>query len=541
MKDRKMLFFFGAAIGAFAFLLTYGTAILDIGYDEWILQGMDLDVRQHYIGFLHYLRFGKGFPFGCMDTLSYPYTMSVVWTDSIPGLCVLAKLFKWALPEIPQLFGWFGLFTFVLNGGFAALLIYRVTGDEAAALLLSPCFILSYPVLQRMYYHTSLSAHFIIYAAMLYFLSEKKRSLKRRTIEYALFGFLCVSVHSYFLPMAGVFLISDTVNEMMEDRIALKHFIPPVSFAVFSLVSLYLYGAFSTPVNHAGFAIGGFNANLNTFFNSLGDGLLPALKNKFDTQYEGFCYLGIGVLLMAVIAGVILAKRCVSLFQGGAVKAFILNHRKKFLMAVMFFLFVAAAVFPEADLNTFTIIPDFIPQPVKKLGGVFRSNGRFIWPAAYILILSSIYMIHRYVRKKTAYVLLVVCVALELTDVAPYIKEKNEIFSQEYGYFCLLDRNGPDKDSYSHIIMTFDNGDLKMNNAYFAALNKKTVNRFYFARDIDEAVNEELEEYKKRALSGHPDSDCLYYFNAETLKEWEDAPLTIEKVTDDLFIGYVRK
>ncbi|MBR5377182.1 MAG: hypothetical protein IK139_07870, partial [Lachnospiraceae bacterium] len=84
-KDRNMLFFFGAAIGALLFIITYGTAILDINYDAWILRSPDIDIRQHYIGLLNFINDPWTFPIGNTDSLSYPHMMSVVWTDSIPG------------------------------------------------------------------------------------------------------------------------------------------------------------------------------------------------------------------------------------------------------------------------------------------------------------------------------------------------------------------------------------------------------------------------------------------------------------------------
>ncbi len=536
--EKYMLFFFGAAIGALLFLVTYGTAILDTGYDAWILRSPDLDIKQHYIGFLHYLDSPWTFPVGMMDSLSYPHRMSVVWTDSIPGFCLLAKIFRFALPDTPQLFGIFGILTFALNGGFASLLIHRVTGSRMASIFASPFFILSFTVLQRLYYHTALSCHWIILAALLYFYSEKKYDIKRDCLVYGIFSVICVSVHSYFLPMAGGILLFDTIKSNCGRKKTFPALLPLISFCLCGLFALYFYGAFSSPVDHGGFAIGEFNSNLNTLFNSLGDGILPGLPNVKDTQYEGFGYLGLGMLLMALTALILLIYKVIKL--GIKESIAVLKRRYAILLTVVMALFFAfIAVFPELDFNDRVLFPDIVPYPIKVLLGVFRSNGRFIWPLMYLIMISSLYVIFHLIKKyPVIYSLLIACILLQAADLKPYMTEKSDCFRAEYGNFCLLERYGPDKDSYDHIIMTYDNGDMKMDMGYFSALNDKTVNRFYFARGIDAVVDETLEGYKKAALAGKPEPRSLFVFNAETLKEWEDAPLEIEKVTDDLYFGY---
>jgi len=543
-SDFYMLFFFGAALGVLAFLITYGTSILDLANDKWILRNTDIDIKQHYIGLLHYLNAPWSFPLGCMDTLSYPYTMSIVWTDSIPIFCVFTKLLKGLLPTTPQLFGWYGLLTFALNGGFGAILTFRVTKNRTLSLFSSFFFIFSFPVLQRLFYHTSLAAHYIISAALYYFYSDIKRSPLKRGIIYGFFGFLCVSIHSYFLPFAGVILLADTVKTYITEVPDKKNImglvktgIPLLSFCIVALFSLYFYGAFSTPVNHAGFSLGEFNANLNTFYNSLGDGRLPGLKNKYNTQYEGFGYLGLGVLIMCAVSALILIQKSVRLISENKLKVFMKSHVKILLTVCMFIIFFIMAVVPEADLDEVTLIPGIFPHSIKRILGVFRSNGRFIWGDIYILILSSVYVLNKKAGEKVLCVIVSVCLILQVFDISPMIIKKREYYTGTYDDFDLLGKYVPE-DIYDHIVMTFDNGDLKMNFAYYAALNHKTMNRFYFARDIDSVINEKLDEYKKEAVEGRPDERTVYIFNAETMKEWEAAPLHTEKVNDDLFFGY---
>ena len=50
------------------------------------------------------------------------------------------------------------------------------------------------------------------------------------------------------------------------------------------------------------------NSNLNTLFNSTGEGILPGLPT-LPGQGEGFAYLGLGMLILCVICALILAFR----------------------------------------------------------------------------------------------------------------------------------------------------------------------------------------------------------------------------------------
>ena len=538
LKDRNMLFFFGAAIGVLLFIITYGTAILDPFNDAWILRSPDIDIRQHYVGFLNFYNDSWTFPIGNTDSLSYPYQVSIVWTDSIPGVCVLLKLFRFMLPQTFQFFGIFGLVTFALNGAFAALLVYEVTKSRTAAILSCPFFIMSFTVIHRLYYHTALASHWIILAALLLFFGNRKYNIKRDAMIYALFSFLCVSIHSYFLPMAGGILLIDTIYINRGKKKSLPMLIPLISFCAAGLLSLFVYGAFSSGVEHGGFAIGEFNSNLNTLFNSLGYGILPELPLVRDTQYEGFGYLGLGVLILLCISLVYLAYREVRKgFEG--TKQYFRDHMRTGLTILMGLCFAVAAVFPEAGINSIVIIPDVVPGIIKRMMGIFRSNGRFIWPLMYLIMLSCIYVIVRMTKKAAvAYVLICACLLLQSADLRSWVMEKREFYTAEYKYWCYLDRYGPDKDTYDHIVMTFDNGDLKMDTGYFASKYGKTINRFYFARVIDNKIEDQLEKYREALAAGDPEPGCIYFFDNESIDEWDTGYLTIEKLGDNLYLGY---
>ena len=82
-KELLFLMLTGCMIGILCFALVYGFKIVDVTYNGWLFNG-DMDLRQHYVGFCHFRTSPWRFPVGIIDTLSKPYSMSVVYTDSIP-------------------------------------------------------------------------------------------------------------------------------------------------------------------------------------------------------------------------------------------------------------------------------------------------------------------------------------------------------------------------------------------------------------------------------------------------------------------------
>ena len=114
-KNSNIAFFLtGCLMGILCFAGVYGVKILNVTYDAWLLNG-DIDLMQHYIGWGHFRNSPWSFPFGLITTLSKPYPMSVIYTDSIPAVAVFFKFLSPVLPETFQYFGLYGCFSFAMK------------------------------------------------------------------------------------------------------------------------------------------------------------------------------------------------------------------------------------------------------------------------------------------------------------------------------------------------------------------------------------------------------------------------------------------
>ena len=406
-KIRLRLFLFGTLLGAVCFLAVYGAKILNPTYDDWLLLG-DMDLRQHYIGFCHFRQSRWQFPIGLIETLSYPKSMSVIYTDSIPILAVLFKLFAYVLPVRFQYFGLAGLISFMLMGGLSCLLLARFCDNKIAIVIYSIFFILSYPVIQRMYYHTALAAQWILILALDLWFYQEELAAKRRVVYWSLMGFLCVSIHSYFLPMTGLILAAAAADTWIaakdkkatagdhaeedrkrsdgldEKKAILTGLYELAGFCATAILSLFIYGGFYGGTSAVGDGLGSFSSNLNTFINPLHDGkLYGELPLYYGFQYEGFGYLGGGILLLLIL-GIVCT---VTLSVLGYVKPMqvLKGHRRLGIAGGVFVIFCALAIFPIVTFNDVKVFGVPYPGAVKKFLGIFRSNGRFIWTAVYLL------------------------------------------------------------------------------------------------------------------------------------------------------------
>ncbi len=59
-----------------------------------------------------------------------------------------------------------------------------------------------------------------------------------------------------------------------------------------------------------------------------------------------------------------------------------------------------------------------------------------------------------------------------------------------------------------------------MDYAYFAVRHGLTLNRFYFARNIDSLVEQELELERERIIKGDARGDCIYVMKKDNIAAW---------------------
>jgi len=529
-KERKgkspgYVFLAGVLTGALLFFLTYGTEVLSFTYDGWIFKVSDPDIHQHYLGWCHFRKSPWFFPPGLMDSMSYPHRISVLWTDSIPLFAIFFKLFRDILPETFQYLGFYGFLSFCLTGGTAALAAKKLTGSDAAALIAVPLITESFPMLQRMFYHTSLTAHYLILIPLCIWLYDGyKWSIRKKCLVWGGYFFITVMMHPYLWLMGAVIAVAAFISEIITTKDVKPALITGGVSGILTYAALFLSGALYGNVK-VSYALGGFGSNLNTFVNSLNMGqILPELPLQNPNQYEGFGYLGAGGIVLVLTAGVLWlfdkAGRC----REGEKLPF---SGREAVLCILTAVFFIMAVFPDITFNTKLLLSIRVNPGIEAILGIFRSAGRFIWPVVILLYLGALKVITDHGRKKRkdrfAVVFIILCLVLQFIDMSKTVASRHEKFTAyakplkgDLENEALKTRIG----QYDRIVFVTDDQFSMERAAYFAAKHGLTVNKYYFARSIDEEVGETLKQYHDECASGNAPGNVIFIFDEESMEEW---------------------
>ncbi|MCR5590560.1 MAG: DUF6311 domain-containing protein [Lachnospiraceae bacterium] len=527
--DARLLFALAAVIGAVCFIGIYGVSVLDFTETGWLVGNYDaiedyFDLMQHFVGWCHFRNDPWQFPIGLIDSLSYPHSLSVIYTDSIPLFAVAFKLFSPYLPQDFQYFGLFGILSFALMGGFSAILLRRFGLSDIQCALGSVFYVISSTMICRMFFHTSLSAQFLIVAALVMWVYDGlMKSDKMRISCWALMGFLCVGIHSYFLPMTGMILAALAVTQFHKKKIWLP-IAEITAFSAAGLINLYVLGGFYGKTDASGMFFGAFGSNLNTFINPWEVGrLLPRLPLQNEFQYEGVAYLGAGILFLfgAVAAGLVI--RFIRHVPEEAFHSDRIYGRAAMLLFAMSFLL---AVIPVIAYNETTLVRIPFPRFLERILAIFRSNGRLVWPAMYLLMTAAIsfaaytFRHYRYVGT----ILIAAALVLQICDFGATFEKKNEIFTAAYGTETVWD----DEEASAFVkgkrefIFLYTDNDITIPTAYYGYAHRMRQNNYYFARDIDDKINGTIGLYYAELDNKNMRDDAVYVLKAEDYRKYKE-------------------
>lgn len=498
MKKKTMTntqyFLIGGILGALFFLAIYGGYVLDVTNENWLLTGKDL--TQHYIGWKYYRNSSWHFPIGLVEGLSYPYLTSVVYTDSIPLFAVPFKILSPLLPETFQYFGLFGLMCYILNGGFGALIVRKFSKNPFVIGCGSVFFIVTTPILQRLYgylditgdtRHTSLAAHFLLYAALLIWLNKDYfSSIKKAAIAWAVLGCLAIMIQSYFLPMILGIMCGCLLEDILTTKKWKKTVVSFASFGIASLGTMWILGAFyGNPSGGAG-GFGIYSSNLNSLYNPYG---YSAFLKDFpicEGNQEGMAYLGAGMLLMLLMGA---AGFLYQTWKKKKSLKTLWKNRWKQIVSYGCVLLGAAvlALTNQVKFNGEQLVDIKLPDKILSFFSLVRSSGRFMWIVMYLIMILAICCIIKYYNAKVAIGIITLCMLLQVADFQVVYKNLGRSYNtkiEQTEVYLVSDVWENLVEEHEHVFV-----DLGMDQkmlfeiANFATDNKKTIDYFYFSRN----------------------------------------------------------
>lgn len=439
-QNTVLLLLLGAALGVASFLIVYGVSPLDVGNDIWIRYGYDeSDVRQHYAGWLAFRSSSWRLPLAQADCIGYPYAagVNVAFSDAMPILSIFFKLFVAWQPATFQWFGLYELAVFALQGAAAALLLGLFFTSLLAIGAGTLLFTFSPVMLERAFRHVSLSSHYFVVFA-LYFYLRGRREGRCFKGAFWLLAAVSVGITPYFLPMVAFFALLLAVENFWRSRKPLQPALLLGGTCAAGVGNALLLGTLGNGYSSSRDGYGFYSMNLNAVFNpdSLGgytwSHLLPKRAQLYG-QYDGFNYLGLGVLALLVVVVVVSAVAAVKSPRCRAGLARTL-YRNAFLLVMLALLTLFAAsnvlCFDDHELLT---IP--LPQFVLSLCGIFRASSRLFWPVYYTAMLGGLVWLQRalgrWLHKEALVPLAVAAVAaVQLLDMTGVIAEKHAYMTE---------------------------------------------------------------------------------------------------------------
>lgn len=401
----------GALLGALVFVALYGVRVLDPTCVDWILNNPSPDPSQHYLGWAFFRNSTVRLPYlGANYSVIYPYRTSILFTDSIPLLALLGKLFSPILPARFQYFGWWGLLCYALQGGLAQAILARLGGvrpgqtARAWASVAGAGVLVLFPALTvRMFAHTALAANWLVLLAIWLWLRGDALlpTTRRACLAWAGMGVLCAGIHLYYLPMVGIVLVGYAVRRGLQKRGVAAVLLPVVCFCAAALAELVLLGAFAS--NFAGYSNGYLNGA------DLANLVVPGLA----ASWEQNVYIGFGAVAALVLAMVSLGIACVR-GKAAAVAGFFRRHRIWLIAgAVVLLLDAIAAMGNTITLGGVTLGTVPIPQILMDFWAMFSSCARLAWLAGMLLALLACGVVLRLWNGRVAVVLLAACALLQ--------------------------------------------------------------------------------------------------------------------------------
>lgn len=430
-NENKFVYFVLFVISIIAYDVIYGLETLIPTNISWLMS-MYHDWGQHYLGWAFYKEADWTFPLGKMDNFYYPVGTNVGFTDSIPLLAFVFKIFAFLLPEDFQYFGIWLLSCFFLNAYFTnkILKLYNVNN---IIIYLASILIVTNPVLVFRGMHPALCAHWLILGSFYYYLIPTTNinaisNYKKQSILFL----LSATINPYLAIMtAGFNIVLAIKNYFFDKSISLKQvFLLPFLSIASGLIFWLIFGLieFNKATNlDVGNIYGQYGFNLNSFFNSYGhySKFIPHLGMVTDLQHEGFGYLGLGLLILVTISIILLFY-------------FILNKKlnKKYLFLTPLILLCSfMLVFAITNIVTYgehVLFKYPTLGIIEKLGNIFRANGRFSWPFYYLLIIGSFLVFNKLkINVKIKYIFIIGLTIFQLYDIENLLTSRD----LKYGSF----------------------------------------------------------------------------------------------------------
>ena len=539
---------------------------------DWLLPFWrgNIDSSQHYIGWEFFRQAPLlQWPPGKSPNLGPTGGSGFALTDSLP---LFAFLFKPLLHWTSRPFQYFGIWIltcFILQAVFAwkLITIWIKKWEQALLAVLFICFMPMF--LDRMTWHFALAGHWLLLAGLFLMVTENFSFRKWLTL-----GISATLIQPYLAIMVSILYLLTLLAQHAHIKKVSWIAFRTTTFGVVIFVTGWLSGLFQFGLGAAGSSgFGMYSANILTWVDP---GFTWA--NRFtwsrvvpdqwqgDGQYEGFGFLGAGLLLVAFVVWVVLIFRSTWLRRAllvvpPVVAPVLWGHTGaiQFKLCVLFgvligvilvavhsqiavaksrtlaYLFGLGFLSLGAISNVVFVGDDSIgsfpiPSLLEQFFSIVRTSGRLLWPVTYLLVCVIIVSLSRNLRRYVATAVLLFALSFQIHDSRDAIAITRESFNRgsapEFLVSPLWETLGS-RYSKVAILLPNDAPMLRPTNpdwwapdysylwrdiGLFAVRHNMQLNSFYFSRAPNKQLESDSKILKASIMGRSLDSNTLYVF-----------------------------
>ena len=426
--------------------------------------------------------------------------MNIIFTDSIPWVALAGRLVFRMTGAPVNLYGLWTAFCFMASAPILTLLVAFLGQRNMAAAAMATTAGLCMPALLARWGHMSMMAQFEIPLALIFYLRNNRCNQPWRLfLEGAGLTWMALWTHAYLFAMVGAIVFA-TIGQAFTNRTLNWKVALAVSAGLLATVGgvIALSGYLQSRGSLSAKGVGLFSMNLLSPFFPQRSGLIASVRNVIADgtggQYEGFSYLGAGLLALLIMT---------LPWQANVLRSGIRRHP---WLSVLFLGFTIFALSNVIYLGPIQLLHLPLPSSIIRIASIFRSTGRFFWPVMYCLAALAIAApIPQYGCRGA--LLLCLAIPLQWIDAAPLrqdlaavtraphkpainlaawqaaIRQHNTVRVLPQ-YFCLKHELGW-------------NNDLSVQLQLLAALSNRPINTVYASRDTADCAPE-------RRIAGFP-------------------------------------
>jgi len=435
-------------------------------------------------------------PLFSTDRLIRDDLQSLVYSDFVPFMAIIIKVINNIFNiHLNHLIIW-TMVIFPLQAMSFAFLLISLGIKDKYIIFVGSLFSIFIPSFLYRIGHLPLLGHFVINLSLGFYFYERyflnKLSFNKKLFIFWTFLISITILINLYLALMVIliyfaYLFDYSRREGFSfafEKNNIKYFLLPI---VIIYPVLYISG-YLLPYQR-GYDFGFHSMNLLSPFYPALSGLFDNFKNMYDPtggQYEGYNYLGAGILLLLIID-----FKLIGLNSFKNVK---FHYGLIISLSILLLYSLSSKIYLGHHLLITYDAPKFL--------GTFRSTGRFFWPITYLVLAVSFVIIYNNSKKIISYVLISMLCIIQIFDCSHlaqgfYDSGHQVVSNEEYSH--LNDFNTITKD-YSGIYITpdfhclsKDNNWLIGNLAFEFARRGKTINTFYMARmPADQNCNIEI-------------------------------------------------